>query len=255
MLIDSRIGLRGRSLNVGRLGWTRGRRGRLLLTIVFVLVATLLPDTPAFATHCNKYEFFDYDFLTGYGVHGTRAVHQVRAHSLDLGCADAFTHKTRFWSTAHIRNQDWNYWVEVGWVQRNGTPQYETFVEWGSPFGATHIRGPAVACCQWSVSKVSYLTSDSKWHFQFDYGNDGSFFNVYPPTSIGWTTGYTYSETGLCCHTLDPYDHFIDLMRTTDGLGTLAFWQNNIPDHSIGEDIPGREWRWLSNAAWDLPES
>lgn len=230
-------------------------RAQSYLVVAIALVVSICFQVPAAAqTECYLGHEFVYDFQTGFGVHGTRNVHMVRTHNFNLDCIDIVVDDSRFWSTAHVENQNRSKWVEVGWEERNTTPRYDTFVEWGTdPAQSYRFNGPNLSCCAWSVSKVFYLSSNAKWHFQFDYGNDGSFVTVYPPTAIGWTTGYAYSETGAYS-TFDPYDHFKDLMRTTNGQGTLAPWQNNIPDDVLSDGIPGREWNWIATDEWDLPE-
>lgn len=175
----------------------------------------------------------------------------VRAHTLDLGCADIMERNSRFWSAASLYNIDFSRYVEVGWRHRNGTPAYETFAEWGilNPCCTrNHRLGPSIACCAWSVSKVFYLSSNAKWNFKFDYGNDGTWFDVTTPTAIGWTTGWPLSLTGICCNTQDPYDHFDDLMFTVDGAGTLASWIDNA---EIFNDLPGRVYQWINNTDWE----
>jgi hypothetical protein len=232
----------------------RSRATKALVPFIAALSWVFLLGTPAEAqVDCAKWEVFVYDDHS-WPSHETRNVHKVRTHTFDPTCPDFLINNVRFWSTAHVQNADFTRWVEVGWIERNSSTRYDTFAEWGVVGGNKyHFNGPDIWCCPWSVSKVHYLASDAKWHFQFDLANDGTFSNVYTPTAIGWTAGWAYSETGKCCNTLNPYDHFVDLMRTTNGQGSLVSWNDNVWDMSYG-GIPGWTWNWLAEDEWELPQ-
>jgi hypothetical protein len=160
-----------------------------------------------------------------------------------------------FWSTAHVRNSDNRYYAEVGfreYLYTGGTHRWYTFAEKRTAGVSQVWIGPEVAGNYWHRSKVYYKASDAKWHFQFDQFDDGTYFDVIAPISVGFTIGISDTETARSNHT-SSYDHHDGIMYSIDGVPNWTSWASNSLDnenyteswhhHQIGSLVD--EWEWI----------
>jgi hypothetical protein len=190
-------------------------------------------------------------------AHGTRTVHKARYHAHDLvNCNPGILQEMLFWSTAHVRNTINSYYAEVGfreYLDTGGVHRWFTFAEFRINGISTVYIGPEVAGDSWHGSKVFYRSDTAKWYFKFDQFNDGTFFDVIPPRSVGgMTTGYSDTETARSNHT-SSYDHHDNIGYSIDGVPTWVAWSSNSLDyenyteswrhHQVGSLVD--EWEWI----------